>query len=110
MLFRCRVRAQGESSSRQRGGASQADGLFDSASGKPLYFENLKGKHMAEPNELQLKYKQFLDLLPLTVSLAGLPTSEPGKSFNEDQLEARAMTIKKAYRQARHIAKTCIEG
>ena len=65
---------------------------------------------MAESTDVQARYKQFLDLLPLTISLAGLPTSDHGKSFSEDQLEARATTIKKAYRQARHIAKACIEG
>ncbi len=31
-------------------------------------------------NELQQKYRQFLDLLPLTLSLAGLPPSE-GTAF-----------------------------
>lgn len=65
---------------------------------------------MSDANDLQQRYKQFLDLLPLTITLAGLPTSELGRHFNEDQLEARAMMIKKAYRQARQIAKVCIEG
>ena len=65
---------------------------------------------MAESSDLQVRYKQFLELMPLTIALAGLPPSDHGKSFSDDQLEARAMTIKKAYRQARHIAKTCIEG
>ena len=65
---------------------------------------------MAEQNEAQQRYKQFLDLMPLTIALAGLPTSEPSKAFSEDQLEARAMTIRNAYRQARQIAKTCVEA
>ena len=39
-------------------------------------------------NDLQQKYRQFLDLLPLTLSLAGLPTSE-GRLFGEEQIEAR---------------------
>jgi len=65
---------------------------------------------MSEPNEAQMRYKQFLDLLPLTVALAGLPPSDHGKAFSDDQIEARAMTIKKAYRQARHIAKAAIES
>ena len=37
--------------------------------------------------ELQQKYRQFLDLLPLTLSLAGLPTSET-RLYNEEQIEA----------------------
>jgi hypothetical protein len=64
----------------------------------------------AQQRELQQRYKQFLDLLPLTLSLAGLPPSEAGKAFSEDQLESRAMTIKKAYRKARHVARECIES
>ena len=43
-------------------------------------------------SDLQQKYRQFLDLLPLTISLAGLPTSE-GRLFGEEQIEARAITI-----------------
>ena len=38
--------------------------------------------------ELQQKYRQFLDLLPLTLSLAGLPPSE-ARLFGEEQIEAR---------------------
>lgn len=65
---------------------------------------------MSEAADPQQLYRQFLELMPLTIALAGLPSSDHGKSFSEDQLEARAMTIKKAYRQARQVAKTCSEG
>ncbi len=60
-------------------------------------------------SDLQQKYRQFLDLLPLTVSLAGLPTSE-GRLYSEEQIEARAITIKAAYRVARNVAKECLGG
>jgi hypothetical protein len=60
-------------------------------------------------NDLQQKYRQFLDLLPLTISLAGLPTSE-GRLFSEEQMEARGITIKAAYRVARAIARDCLGG
>ncbi|MBI3469656.1 MAG: hypothetical protein HY000_42195 [Planctomycetes bacterium] len=63
-----------------------------------------------DPQQQQIRYKQFLDLLPLTIAVAGLPTADHGKSFTEDQMEARAMTIRKAYRQARQIARSCLEG
>ena len=61
------------------------------------------------PNDLQQKYRQFLDLLPLTVTLAGLPTSE-GRLFNEEQIEARGITIRAAYRVARNVARECLGG
>ncbi len=69
---------------------------------------------MAETTDLQQqqlqRYRQFLELLPLTISLGGLPLADHGKPYTDDQIEARATTIKKAYRQARHIAKTAIES
>jgi len=46
---------------------------------------------------------------PLTIALAGLPTSE-GRLFSEDQIDGRGMTIKMAYRVARNVAKECLGG
>ncbi|HEV3121460.1 MAG TPA: hypothetical protein VGY53_06135 [Isosphaeraceae bacterium] len=63
----------------------------------------------ASGNDLQQKYRQFLDLLPLTLSLAGLPPSE-GRLFGEEQIEARAITVKAAYRVARALARDCLGG
>ena len=63
----------------------------------------------ASSNDLQQKYRQFLDLLPLAINLAGLPPSE-GRLFSEEQIEARAMTFRSAYRVARSVAKECLGG
>jgi hypothetical protein len=63
----------------------------------------------ASSNDLQQKYRQFLDLLPLTITLAGLPTSE-GRLLSEEQIEARGITIRAAYRVARMVAKECLGG
>ena len=41
----------------------------------------------SDAGEIQRRYREFLDLLPLTLSLAGLPCSE-GRLFNEEQIEA----------------------
>jgi hypothetical protein len=60
-------------------------------------------------SDLQQKYRQFLDLMPLTLALAGLPTSE-NRLYSEDQIEARAMTVRAAYRVARNTAKECLSG
>src|SRR5688572_20471205 len=40
-------------------------------------------------NETQRKYKEFMELLPLTLALAGLPPSEVGRYFGEEQIETR---------------------
>jgi hypothetical protein len=51
----------------------------------------------------QQKVNEFMKLLPLTVALAGLPDSEHGKYYTEGQLEARATTLKAAYKMARQV-------
>jgi len=56
-----------------------------------------------EVERQQTKAKEFMSLLPLTVTVAGLPECEPGKHFTESQLEARATTIRIAYKVARQI-------
>lgn len=64
---------------------------------------------MPDPNETQRRYKEFLDLLPLTLSLAGLPTSEQGKYFSEEQIEARVFTVRYAYKAARQLARETVQ-
>lgn len=56
-----------------------------------------------EVERQQVKAKEFMSLLPLTVTIAGLPECEHGKHFTESQLEARATTIRIAYKVARQI-------
>jgi hypothetical protein len=51
----------------------------------------------------QVKVKEFMGLLPLTIAVAGLPEVEPGRHLNEGQMEARATTIRAAYKIARQI-------
>jgi hypothetical protein len=56
-----------------------------------------------EVERQQQKVKEFMSLLPLTLSIAGLPGCEPGKHFTESQLEARATIVRTAYKIARQI-------
>lgn len=67
---------------------------------------------MTEPNqnlnEQQRRYREFLDLLPLTLSLAGLPLSEPGRYYTEDQIETRLFAIRHAYKAARTVVKEIV--
>ncbi|MBS0262676.1 MAG: hypothetical protein JSS02_12050 [Planctomycetes bacterium] len=64
---------------------------------------------MAEPADLQQNSKEFFALLPLTLALAGLPHSEPGRYYTEEQIEARMFTVKYAYKAARNLARECIQ-
>jgi hypothetical protein len=51
----------------------------------------------------QQKVREFMSLLPLTLELAGLPHAEPGRYYSESQMDARATTIRTAYKIARQI-------
>lgn len=57
----------------------------------------------------QQKYQQFIQLLPLTLTIAGLPHAEHGKYYNEDQMEIRARSLQTAYKWARRLAKEAIK-
>jgi hypothetical protein len=64
---------------------------------------------MTEPNDLQQRYREFLDLMPLAVALAGLPTSDSGKYYTDAQIESRVITLRHAYKQARLLAREFIK-
>ncbi len=49
------------------------------------------------------KMSEFMQLLPLTLAIAGLPPGEHGKYFNDGQLEVRANAIRTAYKYARQL-------
>jgi hypothetical protein len=51
----------------------------------------------------QQKVREFMSLLPLTLELAGLPRAEPGRYYNEGQIDARSTTVKAAYKVARQM-------
>lgn len=59
---------------------------------------------MADPQQQQ-KYREFMELLPLTLALAGLPTSEIGRYFNEEQIETRLFAVRHAYKAARGLVR-----
>ena len=51
----------------------------------------------------QQKINEFLRMLPLTMEIAGLPHSESGRHYNEDQMGVRATTLRMAYKVARQL-------
>jgi hypothetical protein len=58
---------------------------------------------MSETDRQQQKVNEFLRLLPLTLAIAGLPTAAVGSHFSEGQLEARATSLRAAYKIARQV-------
>ena len=64
---------------------------------------------MPETDDTQRRYREFLDLMPMTLALAGLPSSDSGKYYSEEQIESRVFTIRHAYKFARQIAKESVQ-
>ena len=62
-----------------------------------------------DPEALKRRYREFLDLLPLAINLAGLPTSDGPYNFTPDQIEVRASTLAIAFRQAQQLARTVVK-
>ena len=56
------------------------------------------------------RIKEFLQILPLTVELAGLPTCDPNKIFTADQLDLRVTNLRVAYKLARNMLKEVGDG
>jgi hypothetical protein len=61
-----------------------------------------------DAQELQRRYREFLDLMPLALSLAGLPPSELGRYFSEEQIETRVFVMRHAFKAARQIAREMV--
>jgi hypothetical protein len=64
---------------------------------------------VGDASEQQRRYREFLDLMPLAIALAGLPASESGKYYSEQQIEARVFTVRHAYKQARQLTRELVQ-
>ena len=59
---------------------------------------------------LRRRYREFLELLPLTINIAGLPTSESPFNITTDQMEVRVNTLAAAFKLARQLARDSVTG
>ncbi len=59
----------------------------------------------ATPEMKQARMTEFMKLLPLTLELAGLPRSGEGRLYTSEQIEARIMSVRAAYKLARSLLK-----
>jgi len=62
------------------------------------------------PEMKQARMTEFMKLLPLTLELAGLPKSGEGRLYTTEQIEARVISVRAAYRLARGLLKEIAEG
>jgi len=59
---------------------------------------------------MKRRYREFLDLLPLTIAIAGLPHSEGNRMYTSEQLETRAQVLTNAFRLARQAAREALRA
>ena len=68
---------------------------------------------MTEPqpnqSETHRKYKEFMELLPLTLALAGLPVSDIGRYFGEEQIETRVFAVRHAFKAAKALVRDVVQ-
>ncbi|MDB5312027.1 MAG: hypothetical protein JWO38_6229 [Gemmataceae bacterium] len=57
------------------------------------------------PDVKQARMTEFMKLLPLTLELAGLGKAAPNTLYTPDQMEARVMNLRMAYKLARTLLK-----
>ncbi len=61
------------------------------------------------PDQKQARMKEFLALLPVTLEIAGLPDCHPDRLFTSDQMEARILSLRTAYKLARNLVREMSE-
>ena len=59
---------------------------------------------------LKRKYREFMDLLPLTLAIAGLSVNEGTRTFTSEQLELRAQAINNAFKFARQTVRESLKA
>ena len=64
----------------------------------------------ADEETMKRRYREFLDLMPLTLAIGGLPPSEGTFYFNAEQMEIRANTLAAAFKMARQMAKEIVQA
>jgi len=58
---------------------------------------------------LKRRYREFLELLPLTEAIAGLPVNSGPRSLTHEQMEARAQTLTAAFKLAKQTVREAIK-
>jgi hypothetical protein len=62
----------------------------------------------ADEETIKRRYREFIELMPLTINIAGLPSSEGPFNFSADQMEIRIHTLASAFKLARQLVRDCV--
>jgi hypothetical protein len=64
----------------------------------------------ADEETIKRRYREFLELMPITIAIAGLPESQSPFNFSADQMETRVHTLAIAHRLAKQLAREVVTG
>jgi hypothetical protein len=64
----------------------------------------------SDDDALKRRYREFMDLLPLTLAMAGMSINEGNRQFTSEQLELRSQAIANAFKYARQAVRESIKG
>ena len=64
----------------------------------------------ADEETLKRRYREFIDLLPLTIEIAGLSINSSQRSYTAEQMDARAQVLSQAFKLARQVVRDAIKG
>jgi hypothetical protein len=80
------------------------------AAGPRFISANFRRAMSSDDEALKRRYREFLDLMPLTIALAGLSQNEGQRNFTTDQIEIRAQVVINAFRIARQAVREAIKS
>jgi hypothetical protein len=62
----------------------------------------------ADEETIKRRYREFIELMPLTINIAGLPASDGPFNFSAEQMEVRIHTLANAFKLARQLVRDCV--
>jgi hypothetical protein len=63
-----------------------------------------------DDDSLKRKYREFMDLLPLTLAIAGLSQNEGTRTFTSEQLDLRAQAVNNAFKFSRQVVREALKS
>jgi hypothetical protein len=64
----------------------------------------------ADEETMKRRYREFLDLMPITLAIGGLPASEGTFYYNAEQMEIRASTLANAFKLAKQMVREIVQA
>ena len=64
----------------------------------------------SEEEAIKRRYREFIDLIPVTLAIAGLPENTTNRSLSSEQMEMRAQGLQTAFKLARQAVREAVKN